>query len=100
MISDHALSHCAADVHRHRRSHALAGLVLEQDSAHLGAVAVADDDLVALADYLGDVLCGHHDVLKLVFAGRGLASCLKSVSAESNNNFFHNLTVLPFFEQT
>lgn len=72
------------------------GLVLEHKPADLRAVAVADDDLIALADYSGDVLRCRHDVPELVLTGRGLASCLKRISAESNNNFFHDLTVLLF----
>ena len=103
VVADIALTHGRALRQRHGRDGGVrfrGGVERRLDHADLRTVAVADDDLVALADYLGDVLCGHHDVLKLVFAGRGLASCLKSVSAESNNNFFHNLTVLPFFEQT
>ena len=56
-----ALGLGAAPVERHRRDDVRGELVLDQQVAHLGAVAVGDDDLVPGGDEIGHALHGAGD---------------------------------------
>ena len=86
MVADIALRHGAALGERHeRRSAALVGGELHRkvDHADLRAVAVADDDFVALLDEIDDRAGGIADKLELLLGGFA-----ESVSPESDNNSF------------
>jgi len=85
-VADLALAHGAADVHRHRR-HELGGdLLLDEEVADLGAVAVRHDDAVALGDHLGDAPRRAVDVDELLLEGPDLAGLQDGVAAEGDDD--------------
>ena len=86
MIADVALRHCAAFGEGHERGvPALVRGELHREVYHadLRAIAVADDDLIALLDEVYDGAGGIADKLKLLLGGFA-----KRVSPESDNNSF------------
>ena len=94
MVADIALRHGAALGERHeRRSAALVGGELHRqiDHADLRAVAVADDDFVALLYEVNDRAGGIADKFELLLGGLA-----KSISPESDNNSFSHSSI-PYF---
>ena len=89
MVADVALAHSAALRERHIGLDGLglgSGGHTKVDHAHLGAVAVGNDDLVALGDQVNNGLCRLGDESELFI--RGIA---QSVAAESDyDSFRHN----------
>jgi len=85
-VADLALAHGAADVHRHRR-HQLGGdLLLDEEVADLGPVAVCHDDAVALGDHLGDAPRRAVDVDELLLEGPDLAGLQDGVAAQGDDD--------------
>ena len=95
MVADVALAHRAAFREGHLRldgasfrcrAHA------QVDHTNLRAVAMGDDDFIALLDQVDNGLCGFRDQLEL-FLG-GVAEC---IAAQCNHNTGHNKLPLLFF---
>ena len=86
-VGDGALGLRAAEIHRHRGKAELlaAGLVLEHDIADLGAVAVADNEVVTPLDEVAELSAGAFDILKLLLVRALLSGAEERIAAKGDH---------------
>ena len=89
VVADIALAHGAAHVEGHGGGHVGGGFVLQNDAAHLGAVAVGNDHVVSGFDDVGDIGRGLFNNFQLGFGGGRLSSFLEGVPAQGDHYPFH-----------
>ncbi|MPM94307.1 hypothetical protein SDC9_141453 [bioreactor metagenome] len=91
MVANHTLAHCAANVKRHSGGNADRVLVLQNNAADLRAVAVRKDNLISFFDDVRNIDGSFFNNLELRFGGCWAVAFLQRVSAQSDDQFFHEI---------
>ena len=88
-VGNGALGLCHAEVHRHRlNTGALALLVLQHHVAHLGTVAVPDDDVIVALQQIVQRLASLFHILYLFLISAFLAATKQGIAAKSHHSKF------------
>ena len=96
MIANHALAHCTANIERHRRRNRLRIFVLNDQAAHLRAIAVRQNNLISFFQDIGDINGGPFNHFKLCLRGCRLSCFLKGIPTKCNHDFVHDGSLLCF----
>ena len=99
MVTDIALAHCTANIKRHCRGNGRSVLILNNDPADLGTVAVCEDYIIAFFYDIRDVFGSLLNNFKLGFCGRRHSCFLKRIAAEGDNYLAHSLSPYEFYWQ-
>ena len=93
-IGDGALGLRAAEIHRHGlyAESFFPGFVLQHDIAHLGAVAVPDDDIVSAFQQIVKLGAGLFDIGQLFLISAFLAATQQRIASEGDHGkFLHDM---------